>query len=133
MPFQFNFCDITLKGVIDRVDKGNDFFEIIDYKTSNTLKIDTLKTYEKSVDFQLEFYFLAMKNYLQKQKLCDFSIKPYYYDLNHSVLLEEPVLFEKLERLEETLRTLKTTTVNFEKCEDKTICSYCPYSTICER
>ncbi|MFA7570216.1 MAG: PD-(D/E)XK nuclease family protein [Sulfurimonadaceae bacterium] len=133
MPFKFNFCDITLKGVIDRVDKGDNFFEIIDYKTSSALKVDTLKTYEKSVDFQLEFYFLAMKNYLKEHKICDMKITPYYYDLNHAVLLEEIVLSEKLELLEEKLKTLKTTTVNFEKCDDKTVCSYCPYTTICER
>jgi hypothetical protein len=61
------------------------------------------------------------------------KITPYYYDLNHAVLLEEIVLSEKLELLEEKLKTLKTTTVNFEKCDDKTVCSYCPYTTICER
>lgn len=133
MPFKFDFCDITLKGVIDRIDKGDNFFEIIDYKTSSALKVDTLKTYEKSVDFQLEFYFLAMKNYLKEHKICDMKIIPYYYDLNHAVLLEEIVLSEKLELLEEKLKTLKTTTVNFKKCDDKTVCSYCPYTTICQR
>ena len=133
MAFALTFENITLKGVIDRIDIGKDFFEIIDYKTSRSLNIDTLKTYEKTTDFQLEFYYLAMQEYRQKHGLNHYAIKPYYYDLNNALLLEENVLDEKIVLLQEKLRELKTTTVNFEKCEDKVLCSYCQFATICER
>lgn len=133
MPFKITYHNISLKGVIDRIDKGKDFFEIIDYKTSTNLTIDTDKTYEKSVDFQLEFYFLAMKEYLKTIDATNFAIKPYYYNLNNASLLEESVLEEKLKLLEEILLSLKTTSVSFEKCDDKSLCSYCSYSTICNR
>lgn len=131
MPFSITFENIILKGVMDRIDIGKDFFEIIDYKTSRTLNIDTLKTYENTTDFQLEFYYLAMQEYLQQKGLNNYTIKPYYYDLNNAILLEENVLNEKIILLQEKLKELNTTTVNFEKCENKVLCSYCPYSIIC--
>ncbi|MFA7083423.1 MAG: PD-(D/E)XK nuclease family protein [Arcobacteraceae bacterium] len=133
MPFKFTYQDVTLKGIIDRIDKGKDFFEIIDYKTSNTLSVDTPKNYEKSVDFQLEFYFLAMKEYLEKNPFSTYSIKPYYYDLNKAILLEELLLDDKITMLKEILKSLKTTEVNFTKCEDLSVCNYCPYKVICNR
>lgn len=131
MPFKISFEGITLKGVIDRVDIGKEFLEIIDYKTSSSLSIDTPKNYEKASDFQLEFYYLAMKEYIKNQPFYNYRIKPYYYDLQQSLLLEESALEEKIELLKEKLNELKTTDVNFEKCEDKTLCSYCNYSIIC--
>jgi RecB family exonuclease len=133
MPFKISFEGIALKGVIDRIDKGKDFLEIIDYKTSSSLSIDTLKNYEKASDFQLEFYYLAMKEYIKDQQLFNYAIKPYYYDLQHSILLEEIALEEKLELLKEKLNGLKTTVVNFEKCEDKALCVFCSYAIICNR
>jgi ATP-dependent helicase/nuclease subunit B len=133
MPFAITYENIALKGVIDRIDIGKNFLEIIDYKTSRSISVDTLKTYEKTVDFQLVFYYLAMKAYILQQGLQHYDIKPYYYDLNNALLLEENILDEKILLLQEKLTELKTKTVNFEKCEDKVLCSYCSYSTICER
>ena len=127
--FNINYKGINLKGVIDRVDKTKEGYEIIDYKTSASLKVDTIKTYEKTSDFQLEFYFLALKD-----KIHDGSLfQPYYYDLNKMTLLKEIVLEQKLELFDEVLKELHTQTVQFDKCEDKSICSYCTYSTICDR
>ena len=119
---------IKLKGVIDRIDKVNDTYEVIDYKTSANLKVDTFKTYEKSKDFQLEFYFIACKELLKNP-----NIRTYYYDLHNSQLKEEIVLQEKLEILDYYLKELNTTTVNFEKCEEKSVCQFCSFKTICNR
>lgn len=126
--FLIEYQGIKLKGVIDRIDQVNDNYEVIDYKTSANLKVDTFKTYEKSKDFQLEFYFLACKDLLKSS-----NIKTYYYDLHQSVLREEIVLEEKLKMLEHYLKELNTTTVNFEKCDDKNVCQFCSYKTICDR
>lgn len=134
MPFKIVHNNIVLKGVIDRIDVSNDAYEIIDYKTSSSLKVDTIKTYEKSTDFQLEFYFLAMKNQLEENRnLKQRNIKPYYYDLNSATMIEEQVLNEKLIRLDSVLQELNTKSVNFKKCEDKLTCQYCPYTTLCAR
>ncbi len=127
--FNIEYKGIKLKGVIDRIDKGKNVYEIIDYKTSSVLKVDTLKTYEKSSDFQLEFYFLALKDEIKENSL----LEPYYYDLNKMKLLKESVLEQKLELLDEILKDLKTTNVKFNKCEDKSLCLYCPYATMCNR
>jgi len=127
--FNINYKGFNLKGVIDRIDKTKEGYEIIDYKTSSILKIDTIKTYEKSKDFQLEFYFLALKEDIKDGS----SLTPYYYDLNKMKLLKEVVLEQKLDLFDSILEELKTTTVDFNKCEDKSTCLYCPYSTICDR
>ncbi len=127
--FNIEYKGIKLKGVIDRIDKTKDGYEIIDYKTSSSLKIDTIKTYEKTTDFQLEFYFLALKNMINDNT----SFVPYYYDLSKMTLLKEVALTQKLELFDEVLKELKTQTVQFDKCEDKSTCLYCTYSTICDR
>jgi len=127
--FNIQYKGINLKGVIDRIDKTKDGYEIIDYKTSSSLKVDTLKTYEKTTDFQLEFYFLALKDMIKD----NVKFEPYYYDLNKVSLLKEVVVEQKLELLDVVFKDLKTQTVQFDKCEDKSVCLYCSYSTICNR
>ncbi len=123
-PFELNYNGISIKGTIDRIDKLQDnTYCILDYKTSSSLKIDTLKTYEKSVDFQLEFYYLASRA-INVSKVA-------YYDLNDASIKEEIVLQEKIKRLDDIFKSLKTKTVDFYKCEDKKACTFCIYKTIC--
>jgi len=125
-PFKLKYNDITIKGSIDRIDKLLDgTYAILDYKTSSSLKIDTAKTYEKSKDFQLEFYALASRD-IQVSQVS-------YYDLNSGKLKDEIMLEEKLKRLDEIFLSLKTKSVDFKKCEDKKDCLYCIYKTICNR
>ncbi|RXI28481.1 PD-(D/E)XK nuclease family protein [Aliarcobacter trophiarum] len=132
--FSINYRDFELIGVIDRVDKllnSEDNFELIDYKTSRSLKIDTINTYSKSCDFQLEFYFLAIKNLYETA-----NIKAFYYDIFQNSLKEEIVLSEKLELLQTIFDDLKEQSkseIDFCKTQDKTLCLYCPYKIICNR
>ncbi len=125
-PFRIEINGIILKGKIDRIDKLQDgTFAILDYKTSSNLKIDTFKTYEKSSDFQLEFYFLATKELGVSQVG--------YYDLNDGKIKEEITIEQKMERLFEILNNFQTSFVNFEKCDNIQLCEFCPYTTICHR
>jgi hypothetical protein len=125
-PFRIEINGIILKGKIDRIDKLQDgTFAILDYKTSSNLKIDTFKTYEKSSDFQLEFYFLATKD------LGVFQVG--YYDLNDGKIKEEITIEPKMERLFEILNSFQTSFVNFEKCENMQLCEFCPYTIICHK
>ena len=129
--FSCEFEGIQIKGVIDRIDSYEDKYEVIDYKTSATLSVDTLKNYDKTDDFQLEFYYLAMSEMYKTGK-----IEAYYYDLNNTQLINEIALDKKLELLCEKFNELKEISKNeisFSKCEDKTNCTYCAYSIICNR
>lgn len=129
--FDCEFEGIKIKGVIDRIDKFEDNYEVIDYKTSSSLSVDTLKNYEKTNDFQLEFYYVAMSEIFKTDK-----IEAYYYDLNNTTLISEVALDKKLELLSEKFKELKEISkekISFSKCEDKTNCTYCSYSTICNR
>ncbi|MCG3681199.1 PD-(D/E)XK nuclease family protein [Aliarcobacter butzleri] len=129
--FNCSFNNINIKGIIDRVDKFEDNYEVIDYKTSSTLSADTLKTYEKSVDFQLEFYYTALQQLFKNS-----NIKAFYYDLNECLLKEEVAIQEKLELLSskfDELKELSKNEINFLKCEDKSNCLYCAYKIVCNR
>ena len=130
-PFEIEFDGLRLKGVIDRIDSYNDTYEVIDYKTSSALKVDTLKNYEKSSDFQLEFYYLAMSDLYKTDK-----VNTYYYDLANNKLIEEIALDKKLELLVEKfneIKELSQSEISFSKCEEKTTCLFCPYTIICNR
>lgn len=124
--FTFEYNGIKLKGTIDRIDYlGDGKYEILDYKTSNSLKIDTEKTYEKSCDFQLEFYALS-----QRDKMIE---NVGYYDLNTASIKSEVMLNEKIKLLDLHLKSLNTTKVNFDLCDDQGQCLYCPYKIMCGR
>lgn len=129
--FEIEFEGFNLKGIIDRIDQKGDIYEVLDYKTSSALKVDTLKNYEKSADFQLEFYYLAMSEIYKTDK-----VNVYYYDLHNTKLIEEIALDKKLELLVETFDSLKQMSnkeISFNKCEDKSVCNFCIYNTICNR
>jgi len=129
--FECEFEGINIKGVIDRIDKYEDRYEVIDYKTSSSLSVDTLKNYEKTDDFQLEFYYIAMSELYKTDK-----IDTYYYDLNETLLINEMALDKKLELLSEKFNELKEISkdkISFSKCEDKSNCIYCSYKIICNR
>jgi hypothetical protein len=125
-PFKINYNGIVLKGIIDRIDISLDGkYDILDYKTSSNLKIDTNKTYEQATDFQLEFYLLSQT----KKNIKNVA----YYDLYNGKIKIEIMLVEKLELLNKILDNLKTTKVNFQLCEEKIQCLYCPYQIMCGR
>ena len=124
--FNLTYKGVNIKGAIDRIDKYPDnTYEIIDYKTSASLKIDTLKTYEESCDFQLEFYYLSQRDKMIKD-VC-------YYSLSDVSMKNEVVLQEKLAVLDLHFKALKTQKVNFKCTDDLTNCTFCTYKIICQR
>ncbi|RXJ96980.1 hypothetical protein CRU94_02365 [Arcobacter sp. AHV-9/2010] len=129
--FVVDFNDFKITGVIDRVDRYKDSYEVIDYKTSRSLKVDTEKNYEKSFDFQLEFYFLAIKTLYEPQQ-----IRAFYYDIYENLLKEEIALEPKLELLKTIFDDFKNQSksqIDFSKTEDSSRCEFCPYKTICNK
>ncbi len=122
---------INFSGIIDRIDFEDNIYKLIDYKTSKSLKISSIKNYDKSLDFQLEIYALALQDSNQIHQ--NFEIKAYYYSLENAELLEETTLIEKIDILKSILREFKNEVISFELCEDTKICEYCDYKNICSR
>lgn len=120
------FAGMNLVGQIDRLDAKNNELYVIDYKTGN-YPIYNKNNFTQATDFQLEFYYLLVKDKAEK-------IKCAYYDLNENKLVNEPFLEEKLSVLESNIKDiLARDEFNFEKCEDEKNCIYCDYKIICSR
>ncbi|MCV6607583.1 MAG: PD-(D/E)XK nuclease family protein, partial [Campylobacterales bacterium] len=123
--FKRNYDGIILNGKIDRVDLFGESVSILDYKTGKINK-PTLKTLEKTTDFQLVFYQLL----LEKNHMVD---SMGLYDLNSGKIHFEDLYNEKLELFKEYLQGYKDTEQNFSLTEDQTKCIYCDYKLICNR
>jgi len=117
---------ITLYGKIDRIDRRESKFEVLDYK-SGSYALYTSKNVEDATDFQLEFYYLLAST-LGEVSHCA------YYDLKSGIVVPEALMQEKLQVLSAHLGTLQNTkTFNFECCEDHAACKYCEYAILCAR
>jgi len=117
---------IKLYGVIDRIDTALEGFEVLDYK-SGKYKTYTKRTLEGATDFQLEFYYLLAST-IGRVEQCGF------YDLNKGKIVYEPIMKEKLQKLETILETLaKEKHHEFEMTEKLTECGYCEYAYLCQR
>lgn len=126
--YAIDYNGIKLTGRIDRVDIRDDKLCIIDYKLQENLKIDTKRNYEKTKDFQLEFYYLLIKEKYKKE-----IDGVYLYDIKNTKLVPEEMLYEKLSMLDEKIEEYKQPILTIEKCEERANCRYCHYSTICDR
>ena len=119
------FLGFNINGKIDRIDIKDKKFSLIDYK-SGKVKLSTQKTFEKSKDFQMEFYYYLVKNLGEIEGL-------YFYDLKNADLKKEAFFEEKLELMEEKFSLLKNKKQNFVMTNDLKTCQYCPYAIICKR
>lgn len=129
--FHTKIEDINFTGIIDRIDFEDNIYKLIDYKTSKSLKISSIKNYDKSLDFQLEIYALALKNFDSLHQ--NSEIKAYHYSLENAELLEEVTLVEKIDILKSILKEFKNEVISFDLCEETKICEYCDYRNICLR
>ncbi|WP_243018420.1 MULTISPECIES: PD-(D/E)XK nuclease family protein [Candidatus Cardinium] len=152
---------IWLSGVIDRIDRPNNFIRIIDYKTglvNNKIEhivtlFDRTKIKKNKAIFQLFFYTWLFKT--QYRSDVSQPIMPYLIPIRE--LFGEDyrpgILIHKLDDgknyqcikdimpyaalFEEGLSTLLSEIFNpavpFVQTEDYAICSYCPYVRICQR
>ena len=124
--FKVPYKGFELVGQIDRIDKKENLLTVIDYKTGSYPML-TLKTLEKSTDFQLEFYYLLAAGLGNVQECA-------YYDLKDSQFVYENLLKEKLALLDTHLIKLTNTKeINFTMCEDLQKCQYCEFSLLCGR
>jgi RecB family exonuclease/predicted RNA-binding protein YlqC (UPF0109 family) len=118
----------TVSGIIDRIDKTRDGYEIIDYKTARKMpsqdKVDN--------DIQLSIYLKAFLERYPKEKdnLENITVSLYY--VKHGVKLTSKRTLKDLERLEEQfLRVIKA--IESEEFEPilSPLCDWCGYKRIC--
>lgn len=154
---------ISLKGVIDRIEKHDDLIRIIDYKTglsNNKISdiasiFDSTKIKKHKAIFQSFFYaWLFNEIYGPTYRA---SIKPYLIQIRElfledykdkvGIFLQESNNGKKYKRIEnfllyaksfeEGLKELLTEIFNplipFAQTEDLEICNHCPYKAICQR
>jgi putative RecB family exonuclease len=117
-----------VSGIIDRIDKTQDGYEIIDYKTARKMpsqdKVDN--------DIQLSIYLKAFLNRYPKEidRLDKITVSLYY--LKHNVKLSSKRTLEQLVTLEKTfLDVIKL--IEEEKFDPilSPLCDWCGYQKIC--
>ncbi len=118
---------ISIKGIIDRVDKKDNSFVLLDYK-SGKIDITTLRNIEKTTNFQMEFYYILFLENIRKD-ICEAG----FYDLGRGVIVKEDLLEEKVKLLKEKFKQLHQKEYNFSMSEDTKRCRYCPYVMLCGR
>jgi len=117
-----------ITGIIDRIDKTEDGYEIIDYKTTRKLpsqeKVDN--------DLQLSIYLAAfLKRYPKEVENLD-KIKVSLYYLKHGVKLSSQRTLEQVKQSEEFVLDLvdQIGTSKFEPTLSG-LCDWCGYQNIC--
>ncbi len=123
--FKLKIGDVTVTGRIDRADKRSDgTLEIIDYKTGKAK--DQKKVDE---DLQLAIYALATS---QCFNLPASKLTLYFLDEDQKVTTEPTE--ERLEKAKEKITALAAAinSSDFAPTPGKQVCSYCPYSKICD-
>ncbi len=117
-----------ISGIIDRIDKTEDGYEIIDYKTTRKLpsqeKVDN--------DLQLSIYLAGFLKRYPKEKENLSKIKVSLYYLKHGVKLSSQRTLEQIQKSEELMIDLINQIKNskFEPTISG-LCDWCGYQNIC--
>ncbi|MBK8847900.1 MAG: PD-(D/E)XK nuclease family protein [Bacteroidetes bacterium] len=137
--FKINEKDtVLIKGIIDRVEKAEDHFLIVDYKTGKVELTDTLeKIFTDSkykVAFQLLLYAAALKE--PAVKVAAFPLKKvkegldYLFDGN---MITESMMIEFKDRLARLLNEIINEPVDLKPTTSLGSCSYCDFKLLCRR
>ncbi len=127
LPLKGEIEGFGITGVVDRIDKKEDKFVLLDYKTGK-IDITTPKTLDNTTNFQMEFYhILATQNGYKDIDEVGF------YDLGDGRIVFENLLDEKLMLLREKFREFNEKRYNFSMNEHLKACRYCPYTKLCGR
>ncbi len=117
-----------ISGIIDRIDRVGDGFEIIDYKT--TKKMPTQEKVDH--DIQLTVYLQAFLSLYPKEIANLGNLKVSLYFLKHGVKLSAPRTEEQLQETEKVfLETIQL--IEEQKFEPHVspLCAWCGYQNIC--
>ncbi|MDY3113091.1 MAG: PD-(D/E)XK nuclease family protein, partial [Helicobacter sp.] len=92
--------------------------------------LDSAKNYENSVDFQLPFYALVVKEHFKIP-----TIRAGFYDLYEGRIIEEQDLELKIRTLKKKLLEIEENSkeVEFSLREKKDACRFCDFIYLCDR
>lgn len=118
----------TIAGIIDRIDKTDDGYEIIDYKTTRKMpsqdKVDN--------DLQLSIYLKAFLSRYPKEVANIEKIKVSLYFLKHGVKLSSTRTLDQLKKSEELfLETIKAIESGTFEPTVSPLCDWCGYQRMC--
>jgi len=117
-----------ISGIIDRIDRTPDGFEIIDYKT--TKKMPTQDRVEG--DMQLSVYLAAFLSYYPEERKNMDKLKVSLYFLKHGVKLSATRTEEQLKENEAVfLETIKLIEEGKFEPTISPLCDWCGYQNIC--
>ena len=120
------YLGLTLEGRIDRIDRGPEGLEVLDYK-SGGYPLYTARSVENATDFQLEFYALLAA----QQGEVAYSG---YYDLGSGAIVTDALQPRKFALLDEHLAALRETKhFVFDRTDELSRCRFCPYADLCQR
>lgn len=149
-----SFHNVSLGGIIDRIDRFNDYLQIIDYKTGKAdleyPLLSSLFEKENKTRNKAAFQTLVYCYILYKSNPAGKSIKPGIYDLrsifneDYDVYIKskedgnKPVDFINIvtqfeEHLMILLEEIFEPTIPFTQTTIAENCKYCPYRQICRR
>lgn len=116
---------VTFDARIDRIDRQNGEFCVIDYKiVSKEIKADSEKAAADSYKYQLALYVLL----LQREGID--AKAAYYYDVLRGALVLEGAMETKLGSLEAHIERFLSKP-QFLGAKDKKSCIYCDFKTLC--
>ncbi len=116
---------VTFDARVDRIDKQNGEFCVIDYKiVSKEIKADSEKAAADSYKYQLALYVLL----LQREGID--AKAAYYYDVLRGSLVLEGAMETKLGSLEAHIERFLSKP-QFLGAKDKKSCLYCDFKTLC--
>lgn len=126
--FQIEVGEHIVSGIIDRIDKTEDGYEIIDYKTTKKMpsqeKVDN--------DVQLSIYLHAFLSRYPKEMESLDKIKVSLYYLKHGVKLSSTRTFEQLKQSEQLfLDTIKIIESGKFEPVVSPLCDWCGYQNRC--
>jgi len=126
--FQIELGEHIVSGIIDRIDKTEDGYEIIDYKTNKKMpsqeKVDN--------DLQLSIYLQAfLKRYPKEVENID-KIKVSLYYLKHGVKLTSVRTVEQLKKIDDLfLEVIEQIEEGKFNAQINPLCDWCGYQNIC--
>ncbi len=118
---------IKFKGVIDRIDRNQNLWLIIDYKSGSISEPNRVTNLEKLTDFQMSIYSEILKDRYSNIKLAFIELFNGKIEPITELERKTKILYKIIDELKDTREIVAS------KCEDLSRCKYCDYKLLCQR